>query len=253
MCLVCAFLFYVRCRASSHPQDVTNGTNADGTKLQLWQCYAGSLSQQWYWTVDNHLAWTNSGKCLDLPGGSLVNGTQVQVWTCQGSNPNQLWNVGYSASSLPTMSQVGQSGINNCGTNSSASSQCQTLWINSLDDFCLWGPPYNDTIGDTERIQVAYCTQGTHGARVMPAGTLTGVHFVKTSDYVQITGSGDFTKINVPPGDEGGELDNHGADVGINSLQLALLMFTHLQGNGNPIGGLIYGNIFGTNQQFHEW
>ncbi|KAG8766436.1 hypothetical protein FRC16_007662, partial [Serendipita sp. 398] len=42
--------------------------------------------------------------------------------------------------------------------------------------------------------------------------------------------------IHVPNGDEGGELDNHGAD-----------------GNGNPIGGLIYGNAFGNGQQFHEW
>jgi hypothetical protein len=52
----------------------------------------------------------------------------------------------------------------------------------------------------------------------MPAGTLTGVHFVKTADYVQITGQGDFTKINVPAGDDGGELDNHGADVRLVTL-----------------------------------
>jgi hypothetical protein len=25
------------------------------------------------------------------------------------------------------------------------------------------------------------------------------------------------------------------------------------QGNGNPIGGLIFGNVFGNKQQFHEW
>lgn len=47
----------------------------------------------------------------------------------------------------------------------------------------------------------------------MPAGTLKGVHFVKTPDYVQITGMGDFTKINVKARDEGGELDPHGANV----------------------------------------
>jgi hypothetical protein len=38
------------------------------------------------------------------------------------------------------------------------------------------------------------------------------VHFVKTPDYVQVTGVGDFTKINVLQGDAGGELDNRGAD-----------------------------------------
>jgi hypothetical protein len=37
---------------------------------------------------------------------------------------------------------------------------------------------------------------------------LKGVHFVKTSEYVQVTGVGDFTKINIPKGDSGGELDN---------------------------------------------
>jgi len=46
----------------------------------------------------------------------------------------------------------------------------------------------------------------------MPNGTLKGVHFVKTPDYVQITGVGDFTKLNVRKGDEGGELDDRGAD-----------------------------------------
>jgi hypothetical protein len=43
------------------------------------------------------------------------------------------------------------------------------------------------------------------------------VHFVKTHDYVQITGVGDFTKINVLKGDAGGELDNRGSD-GMNSV-----------------------------------
>jgi hypothetical protein len=79
---------------------------------------------------------------------------------------------------------------------------------------------------------------------------------VRTPDYVQITGVGDFTKINVPKGDYGGgksilrclcrrsidgiihtaELDPHGADS-----------------RGNPVGGLVYGNTFGANLQYHEW
>ena len=58
--------------------------------------------------------------------------------------------------------------------------------INSVDDFCIWGPPDRDTIGDTEAVQVAYCTQTNHGSRVTPEGTFTGVHFVKTPDYVQV-------------------------------------------------------------------
>jgi hypothetical protein len=88
-----------------------------------------------------------------------------------------------------------------------------------VDDFCLWAPPKanSGTIGDTEQIEIAWCTKSGRGTRVMPAGTLHSAHFVKTPDYVQVTGTGDFTKINVQAKDEGGELDPHGAD-----------------GNGNP-------------------
>jgi len=67
------------------------------------------------------------------------------------------------------------------------------------------------TVGDNERRAIAYCT-GPHGARPIPNGTLQGVHFVKTSNYVQVTGVGNFTNINIPFGDAGGEIDNRGAD-----------------------------------------
>lgn len=72
----------------------------------------------------------------------------------------------------------------------------------SADDFCLWAPPDVATIGDSERYEVAWCTKSGRGTRTIPDGTLKGVHFVKTPDYVQVTGVGDFTKINVPSGDE---------------------------------------------------
>jgi hypothetical protein len=216
--------------------DVTDGNDINGVKLQLWDCWPNSANQQWWWTGDNHLAWTNHGRCLDLTDGSQANGNRVQLWDCSGGNGNQIWNVGYLSNNLPQQSQDGQTGYNNCGTGSSPSSMCQTLWLNSVDDFCVWGPPTVNPVGNAEREMVAYCSKSGHGSRVMPQGTLTGVHFVKTPKYVQITGQGDFTKINIPGDDAGGELDNHGAD-----------------GNGNPIGGLVYGNAFGSGQQFHEW
>lgn len=87
-----------------------------------------------------------------------------------------------------------------------------------MTDFCLWAPPsttsdYGDSaIGNTERIEVAWCTQPGRGTRVIPAGAITGAHFVQTEHYVQITGVGDLTKLNIPAGDDGGELDPHGAD-----------------------------------------
>jgi len=104
------------------------------------------------------------------------------------------------------------------------------MWMNDANDFCLWGPPSVGTIGDTEREEVAWCTQSGRGTRVIPDGTLSGVHFVRTVDYIQVTGVGDFTKINVALGDGGGgkyslvirsvrcshatiELDPHGAGM----------------------------------------
>lgn len=74
--------------------------------------------------------------------------------------------------------------------------------LSDVDDFCLWAPPTPGTIGDTERVEVAWCTKSGRGTRTIPNGALKGVHFVKTPDYVQVTGVGDFTKINIPKGDE---------------------------------------------------
>lgn len=50
-----------------------------------------------------------------------------------------------------------------------------------------------ESIGESERYEVAYCTQAGHGARLIPAGTLTGVHVVRTPHYIQYTGTGQFT------------------------------------------------------------
>jgi len=219
--------------------DVINGANVDGTLVQVWSCDTPNANQNWYYSVwDNSITWVNHAKCLDLTGGSTAAGNRPQVWGCNGaSNANKVWNVGYLPTQLPATSQDTQFGTNTCGTTSSQTSNCQTAWINSAEDFCLWAPPTaNSTIGDTEHEAVAWCTKSGRGTRTIPNGTLKGVHFVKTPDYVQITGVGDFTKMNIQKGDSGGELDNRGAD-----------------GRGNPAGGLIYGNTFGSGAQYHEW
>ncbi|OSD05160.1 hypothetical protein PYCCODRAFT_1450700 [Trametes coccinea BRFM310] len=152
----------------------------------------------------------------------------------------QTYSATYLPTNTPKQSEQGQSGTNQCGSGHDQNSMCQNAYLNSLDDWCVFAPPQpgaNSTIGDTERIEVAWCTKDGHGTRLIPDGTITGAHFVQTPDYVQITGVGDLTKINIPAGDEGGELDPHGAD-----------------GNGNPIGGLVFSNAFtGQYQQLHEW
>ncbi|KAH6901200.1 macrophage activating glycoprotein [Coprinopsis sp. MPI-PUGE-AT-0042] len=152
------------------------------------------------------------GKCVDLTDGNQADGNRIQIWGCSNKNPNQVWSTGYRPNALPDKSQNDQFGTNICGTASSQSSNCQTAWINSATDFCLYAPRVFGTVGDNEREAVAWCTKSGRGTRTIPNGTLQGVHFVRTPEYVQITGVGDFTKINIPAGDGGGELDNKGAD-----------------------------------------
>ncbi|KAI0728470.1 hypothetical protein C8Q72DRAFT_370394 [Fomitopsis betulina] len=151
----------------------------------------------------------------------------------------QTYSATYLPSNAPDHTQDGQYGTNQCGTQSGQDSLCQNAYLNSVDDFCLFAPPYsgsNATIGDTERVEVSWCIKDGYGTRLIPDGTITGAHFVQTPDYIQINGVGDLTKLNIPSGDSGGELDPHGAD-----------------GNGNPIGGLVFSSAFGQLQQVHEW
>ncbi|GAA5981935.1 hypothetical protein JCM10908_004674 [Rhodotorula pacifica] len=121
-----------------------------------------------------------------------------------------------------------QSGYNICNsTTSGADSQCQTLIVNNASDFCIWGSPTqkDGTIGDDEAAVVAYCTTDNWGARVFPAGAITGLQVLHTSEYIQWTGHIDMTALGLTKNDTGGELDPHGADLA-----------------GNPLGGLVYSN-----------
>ncbi|KAH9441541.1 hypothetical protein Pst134EA_032902 [Puccinia striiformis f. sp. tritici] len=142
--------------------------------------------------------------------------------------------TGFDPKNLPYKSDgaAGQTGYNRCGTKATKDSQCQNLFINSAEDFCVFAPPTVLSIGEAERIAVSYCSKNGHGTRLIPPGTFRTMHYVRTQHYIQITALGDFTKINVPAGDEGGELDPSGAD-----------------GHGNPIGGL----VFGERGQFNQW
>jgi len=132
-----------------------------------------------------------------------------------------------------------QYGYNICNsTTQNQESGCQTSYFNSIEDFCLWGPHAPDSVvGDTEGEMVAWCSQPKHGTRLIPAGTITGLQWMKTPDYVQLVGFIDQTKINVKEGDSGGEMDPHGAD-----------------NRGNPMGGVLYSDAFsGQAQQVIEW
>ncbi|KAI0749178.1 hypothetical protein C8Q80DRAFT_1160411 [Daedaleopsis nitida] len=138
-----------------------------------------------------------------------------------------------------------QFGYNKCNsTTEGDSSLCQTAFLNHADDWCLWAPPKPDTtIGDSEQEEVAWCTKKGRGTRLIPGGAITGLQFMKTPGYLQITGFINQTGINLQHDDTGGELDPHGADF-----------------RGNPLGGLVYSNGFPSNngnndtfQQVIEW
>ncbi|KAL9932776.1 hypothetical protein V8E36_008475 [Tilletia maclaganii] len=150
----------------------------------------------------------------------------------------------YDATNMPAKTDPshGQVGFNDCITRygaSSAKSLCQTSYINSVQDFCLWAPRTVASIGDQEANVVSYCTKSGYGTRLIPDGTIKGVQFVKTPSFVEVKGNCDCTKINIPRGDEGGELDPHGAT-----------------GAGNPVGGVVFTRAFSGNgayEQIHEW
>lgn len=123
------------------------------------------------------------------------------------------------------------------GTAVNQTSYSRLLSLNAIDDFCLFGPPVsNSVIGETETEEVAWCVQPRNDARVIPDGTFTSVHFVKTPLYWQIQGLGDLTNLNIASGDEGGELDPHGST-----------------GLGNPVGGNVTTNATGADVSYEEW
>ncbi|GAA6060071.1 hypothetical protein JCM10212_003032 [Sporobolomyces blumeae] len=149
------------------------------------------------------------------------------------ASPSPLTDYTYAYSAVPyqvnpyAVGRGPQSGYNQCNsTTGGPDSQCQTLIANDIGDFCVWGSPTtsaNGTIGDVEAAVVAYCTTDKHGARVIPAGAITGLQVLRTKAYIQWTGHINMTGVNLMQDDTGGELDPHGAD------QL-----------GNPLGGLVY-------------
>ncbi|KNZ48398.1 hypothetical protein VP01_569g6 [Puccinia sorghi] len=105
------------------------------------------------------------------------------------------WSAGVSALikginpfNPPYQTMTGQYGYNQCGTKASPDSRCQNVHIKSASDFCLFGlrssayhhlefgcllAPRFAGVSETERDAVSYCTQPTHGTRLIPPGTFT--------------------------------------------------------------------------------
>ncbi|KAF7340664.1 hypothetical protein MSAN_02138400 [Mycena sanguinolenta] len=137
-----------------------------------------------------------------------------------------------------------QTGYNICNsTTETQDSMCQTMFVNHMDDFCLWAPGTpNTTIADSEGEEVAWCSKKGHGTRIIPDGAITSLQMIKTPSYIQISGTLNQNYLNIG-GTDGGELDSGGQD-----------------GEGNPMGGLVYTNAFkssngnnGTYAQAQHW
>ncbi|KAH7087970.1 hypothetical protein BKA62DRAFT_745729 [Auriculariales sp. MPI-PUGE-AT-0066] len=119
-----------------------------------------------------------------------------------------------------------QVGFNKCNsTTQTQDSMCQTIVVNSIDDFCIYIPPTLMEVGNAEAGMVAACTKPTHGARLIPQGALTAVQFLKSPSYVAVMGRLNQQLLNIPAGDTGGEVDSGGQDQ-----------------RGNPIGAMAYSN-----------
>lgn len=94
-----------------------------------------------------------------IPVSSAVTTTSTPVTTTRpatSSVSTRRNHLSYSATytpgvNLPAKSETGQTGTNTCGTTSSNSSDCQNVFVNSVQDFCLFGPPVaGELVGQTE-------------------------------------------------------------------------------------------------------
>ncbi|WP_262286397.1 RICIN domain-containing protein [Micromonospora sp. MA102] len=70
--------------------DVPNGSTTNGTQVQLYDCWGGTM-QRWAYTSGRQLR-VYGTKCLDAEGGAGGNGTRVVIGDCTGG-ASQQWNL----------------------------------------------------------------------------------------------------------------------------------------------------------------
>src|ERR1700722_18463932 len=68
--------------------DDNNGSGANSTKVQMWDCDGNAAAQNW--TVNSNGTLTIDGGCMDITGANYTNGTLVELWQCNGGG-NQQW------------------------------------------------------------------------------------------------------------------------------------------------------------------
>ncbi|KAK4702844.1 hypothetical protein P7C70_g3375, partial [Phenoliferia sp. Uapishka_3] len=153
---------------------------------------------------------------LSFPSPTLITGDGPRPPVLSSAAPTGTWTA-------PTTSVVVSGTTFAPPSVTGVGKQAQII---GADNFCLYMPPdpTTENLVDAEAIAVAYCINPYNDTRPMPDGFIRTAHFRQTPDYVQITGTFDWTKMNINPYDCGGEYDNHGAE-----------------GLGNPVGAHVDG------------
>ncbi|MFI0508395.1 ricin-type beta-trefoil lectin domain protein [Streptomyces sp. WSLK1-5] len=77
----------IRGTASGRCVDVTGGSTAERTPLQIWDC-SGAARQSWRFASDGTVR--ALGKCMDVDGGSHDDGATVQLVSCNGSGAQRF-------------------------------------------------------------------------------------------------------------------------------------------------------------------
>lgn len=81
----------LRGRQSGRCADVPGASQANGTRVALWDCNNGG-NQSWTSTPSGQLT-VYGTKCLDVDGAGTADGTAVQIWDCNNGG-NQQWVLG---------------------------------------------------------------------------------------------------------------------------------------------------------------
>ncbi|WFD42761.1 hypothetical protein MPSI1_001411 [Malassezia psittaci] len=238
--LVFAFVTLVNCGVLYRPAE-RRGISQNAQKLnRLERRQDASASPSM--AADTASSMMSSAASTPTSAMAAGSSSAAAATTSSSSMSVPAFSYGTANSTYPGVVATGPLGATNppqpsLNTTVNQTSVSRLVSINSVDDWCTFGPVNtSDLLGQQEGEVVAYCTKPRNDARVIPDGTVTAAHFVKTPLYVQVMALGDFTKIGFGANDTGGELDPHGAT-----------------GLGNPVGGNVTSNITGSDVFYEEW
>ncbi|MGW1216763.1 ricin-type beta-trefoil lectin domain protein [Streptomyces sp. NPDC002499] len=121
----------IRGRASGRCIDVTGGSSADHTRLQIWDC-TGAARQKWRFASDGTVR--ALGKCMDVDGGSRQDGAWIKIVECNGTGAQRFrLNAAHDLVNVQAGKCVD---VTDLGTGNGAQLQ---LWTCTGEDNQKWG------------------------------------------------------------------------------------------------------------------